>query len=114
MPDTKETSMRSTSPTPNALNRDVQNVVSDAQELLKTVQADGENRFADMKAKAASQLDNARQKLGEVQQTVQDGAKVVMKETDAYVRSNPWTAIGIGVALGTVIGYLASSAARRD
>jgi ElaB/YqjD/DUF883 family membrane-anchored ribosome-binding protein len=107
--------MRSTSPsTPNALNRDVQNVVSDAQELLRTVQDEGATKIDDMKAKVSIQLDNAKQKFGEIQQTVQDGAKVAMKETDDYVRGNPWTSIGIGVAIGAVIGYLASSAARRD
>lgn len=107
--------MRSTSPsTPNALNRDVQNVVSDAQELLKTVQSEGESKLADVKAKVATQLDSAKQKFGEIQQTVQDGAKVAMSETDAYVRGNPWTSIGIGMAVGAVIGYLAASAAHRD
>ena len=107
--------MRSSSPnTPNAMGRDVQNVVSDAQELLKTVQDEGEARFADVKTKVGAQMDTAKQKFGEIQSTVQDGAKLAMNETDAYVRGNPWTAIGVGVAVGAVIGYLASSAARRD
>jgi ElaB/YqjD/DUF883 family membrane-anchored ribosome-binding protein len=106
--------MRSTtSSSENPMGRDVQNVVSDAQELLKTVQNEGESKLADMKAKVATQLDTAKQRIGEIQQTVQDGAKVAMNETDAYVRTNPWMAIGIGVALGAAIGYLASSAARR-
>ena len=107
--------MRSTSPnTPNALGRDIQNVVSDAQELLKTVQSEGESKLTDVKAKVATQVDTAKQKLGEIQQTVQDGAKLAMTETDAYVRGNPWTSIGIGIAIGVVIGYLASSAAHKD
>ena len=107
--------MRSTSPnTPNALGRDIQNVVSDAQELLKTVQSEGESKLTDVKAKVATQVDTAKQKFGEIQQTVQDGAKLAMTETDAYVRGNPWTSIGIGIAIGAVIGYLASSAAHKD
>ena len=107
--------MRSTSPnTPNALGRDIQNVVSDAQELLKTVQNEGESKLADVKAKASAQLDTAKQKFGEIQTTVQDGAKLAMNETDAYVRHNPWTSIGIGVAVGAVIGYLAAAAAHKD
>jgi len=108
--------MRSTSPSStgsNPMGRDVQNVVSDAQELLKTVQSEGESRLSDVKAKVSTQLDSAKQKFGEIQQTVQDGAKVAMTETDAYVRSNPWMGIGVGIALGAMIGYLAASAARR-
>ena len=104
----------STNTNSNPIARDIQNVVSDAQELLKTVQNEGESKLADVKAKAAAQLDTAKQKFGEIQTTVQDGAKLAMNETDAYVRGNPWTAIGIGVAVGAVIGYLASSAARKD
>ena len=108
--------MRSSSSlnTPDALGKDIQNVVSDAQELLKTVQSEGQSKLADVKAKVATQVDTAKEKFGEIQQTVQDGAKLAMNETDQYVRSNPWTSIGIGVAIGAVIGYLASSAARRD
>jgi len=102
--------MQSSTPTAkstNALGRDVQNVVSDAQELLKTVQSEGESRLADVKTKVAYQMDSAKQKLGEIQATVQDGAKVAMTETDAYVRANPYMAIGIGAAIGAMIGFLA-------
>jgi len=103
--------MRSSSPaTPNALGRDMQNVVSDAQELLKTVQKEGESKLAEIKGKATAQLETAKQKYGEIQQTVQDGAKLAMNETDAYVRGNPWTAIGIGAAVGAVLGYLCGRA----
>jgi len=103
--------MRSTSPnTPNALGRDIQNVVSDAQELLKTVQSEGESRLAEIKGKASAQLETAKHKYGEIQQTVQDGAKLAINETDQYVHSNPWTAIGIGAAVGAVIGYLCGRA----
>ena len=73
-----------------AIGRDMQNVVSDAQELLKTVQSEGESKLADVRAKVSTQLDTAKQKFGEIQQTMQDGAKVAMTETDAYVRTNPW------------------------
>ena len=108
--------MRSPQTTPGTtpIGRDLQNVVSDAQELLKTVQDEGQSKFADVKAAASAQYDTAKQKLGEIQQTVQDGAKLAMNETDAYVRGNPWTSIGIGVAVGTVVGFLVANAVRRD
>jgi len=89
------------------VGRDVQNVVTEAQELLKTVKEEGASQIDQMKTKVSAQLDTAKQKFGEIQQTVQDGAKIAMNETDAYVRANPWTAIGIGAAIGAVIGYLA-------
>jgi ElaB/YqjD/DUF883 family membrane-anchored ribosome-binding protein len=31
-----------------------------------------------------------------------------MDTTDEYVRTNPWTAVGIAAAAGAIIGFLAS------
>jgi ElaB/YqjD/DUF883 family membrane-anchored ribosome-binding protein len=98
--------MRSNTQT-NPIERDVQGVISDAQELLKTVQEEGGAKLAEVRSKVRSQVDSARETLGDLQQTVQDGAKLAARNTDAYVRSNPWSAVGMGAALGAIIGYLA-------
>lgn len=103
--------MRSaTSTTTNSENspiaRDIQNVVSDAQELLKTVQSEGSSRLTEVKGQVQAKLDNAKQMLGELGTTVQDGAKQAMDTTDAYVRANPWRAIGVSAAVGALIGFL--------
>jgi ElaB/YqjD/DUF883 family membrane-anchored ribosome-binding protein len=90
----------------NPIARDIQNVVSDAQDLLKTVQSEGENRLTEVKAKVQTQLDAARKTLTELQSTVQAGAKQAMDTTDAYVRTNPWRAVGISAAVGALIGLL--------
>ncbi len=92
----------------NPVGRDVQNVVSEAQELLKTVKDEGANQLDTVKSKLAGQYDVARQKFTEIQGTVTDGAKVAMDTTDQYVRANPWTAVGIAAAAGAIIGFLAS------
>jgi len=88
--------------------RDIQNVVTDAQELLKTVQSEGGSKLSEVKVKVQQQLDSAKQMLGQIQSTVNDGAKVAIDTTDAYVRSNPWRAVGISAALGALIGFLAA------
>ncbi len=88
--------------------RDIQNVVTDAQELLKTVQSEGGSKLSEVKVKVQQQLDSAKQMLGQLQTTVNDGAKVAIDTTDAYVRSNPWRAVGISAALGALIGFLAA------
>ncbi len=97
--------MRSTTQS-NPVNRDIQNVVSDAQDLLKTVQNEGQSRMDDMRVKVQQQLDSARQTLNELQQTMQDGAKVAMTTTDEYVRTNPWRAVGIAAGIGALLGFL--------
>ncbi len=97
--------MRSTSQS-NPVARDIQNVVSDAQDLLKTVQTDGEGKLNEMRAKVQAQIDTARQTLAELQATVSDGAKVAMSTTDEYVRANPWRAVGISAGIGALLGFL--------
>ena len=97
--------MRS-STTPNPVNRDIQNVVSDAQDLLKTVQTEGEGKLNEMRGKVQAQIDAARQTLAELQSTVTDSAKVAMNTTDEYVRANPWRAVGISAGIGALIGFL--------
>jgi ElaB/YqjD/DUF883 family membrane-anchored ribosome-binding protein len=86
--------------------RDIQNVVTDAQELLKTVQNEGEGKLAEVKTKVQAKLDNARAMLGQMQTSVQDGAKVAIDTTDEYVRSNPWRAVGISAAVGALVGFI--------
>lgn len=97
--------MRSTSQS-NPVARDMQNVVSDAQDLLKTVQDTGSEKMGEMRVKMQAQIDAARQTLAELQQSVQDGAKVAINSTDEYVRANPWRAVGISAGIGALIGFL--------
>jgi len=91
---------------PNPIARDIQNVVSDAQELLKTVQSEGQSKLTEVKGQVQAKLDNAKQMIGQLGTQVQDGAKQAMDTTDAYVRSNPWRAVGISAAAGALIGFL--------
>lgn len=93
---------------PNQLGRDVQNVVTEAQDLLKTVKDEGASKLDDVKSRVSSQYDAAREKFGELQTTVQDGAKAAMTTTDEYVRGNPWRAVGIAAVAGALVGFLAS------
>jgi ElaB/YqjD/DUF883 family membrane-anchored ribosome-binding protein len=101
--------MRSTSQD-NPIARDIQNVVSDAQDLLKTVQVEGTERVNDkmgeVRAKVQAQLDSARRTLGELQQSVQASATQYMDTTDAYVRANPWQAVGVAAGVGALVGFL--------
>jgi len=90
----------------NPIARDIQNVVSDAQELLKTVQTEGSSKLTEVKGQVQAKLDNAKQMLGQLGTQVQDASKQAMDTTDAYVRANPWRAVGISAAVGALVGFL--------
>lgn len=59
-----------------------------------------------LQARIISSLREAKERLGAAEQIALDKAKAAAKVTDAYVHENPWKAIGIGTAVGVVIGML--------
>ncbi|HEV8544256.1 MAG TPA: hypothetical protein VGR78_17850 [Verrucomicrobiae bacterium] len=44
--------------------------------------------------------------LSQLQQALGDRTKQAAASTDQLVHDNPWSAIGVGVALGLLIGYI--------
>jgi len=90
----------------NTLAHDFEDVVTDAQELLETMGSEGGAKISDMKKRVQASIDAARKQLGELQVSVTEGAKAAAKTTDQYVHDNPWSAIGIGAALGVLVGCL--------
>jgi len=53
-------------------------------------------------------LEQGRAALADVQAVVAERAQECMRNTDTYVRENPWQAVGIAAGLGLVIGLLIS------
>ena len=89
-----------------ALAQDFDNVVSDAQELLKTIGNEGDAGLVAAKKRMQASLAVAKDRLAELQTTVTDGARAAAKTTDDYVHENPWPVIGASVAVGVVLGFL--------
>lgn len=59
-----------------------------------------------LQARVIAGLRDARDRLTEAEKLALEKAKAAAKATDAYVHENPWKAIGIGAAVGVVIGML--------
>lgn len=91
---------------PNTLAKDFDNVVSDAQELLKTIGNEGDARLVEAKKRMQASLAVAKNRLLELQTTVTDGARAAATTTDEYVHENPWLVIGASAAVGVIVGFL--------
>ena len=100
--------MRTNANTQNPIERDIQAVVSDTQELLKTMENEGGAQLDAARERANATIASARKTLGELQKNVQESARMAVKTTDGYVRDNPWQAVGISAAVGAVVGFLIS------
>jgi ElaB/YqjD/DUF883 family membrane-anchored ribosome-binding protein len=90
------------------LRGDLQAVARDAEALLKaTADATGE-RVDEIRARTQQTVERAYNRLYD--RNMQKRVRRVARDTDTYVRDNSWSAIGIAVGVGILIGFLT----RRD
>ncbi len=88
------------------LMSDLKSVIADAEVWLRqSGQATGED-FLAAKAKFENTLRNAKADLIRLEERVVEKTKEAAKATDEYVKENPWKSVGLGAAVGIVIGML--------
>lgn len=92
--------------TSERLIEDLRQVVRDAEELLKATAGQAGERIAEVRARAQESLLTAKARLAEFGDVAAERAHEAADCTDAYVRANPWTAVGIGAVAGVLIGVL--------
>ena len=59
-----------------------------------------------LRSKAQSALKDTRARLGDSGDRIAQTTREAAERTDVYVRDNPWTSVGIGAAVGVVLGVL--------
>lgn len=92
--------------TRDQLVNDLKTVIHDAESWLRNGgQLTGEELKA-AKAKFESTLATAKTSIIEIEETLVERTKVAAKVTDEYVKDNPWKSVGLGAAIGVVIGLL--------
>ncbi|WP_373975116.1 DUF883 domain-containing protein [Chitinibacter sp. SCUT-21] len=76
-----------------------------AQLIEAAANAQGEEAKA-LYAKIADNLRSAKHRLTELEGNAVEKAKVAAKHTDEYVHNHPWQAVGVGAAIGLLVGFL--------
>jgi len=91
---------------PSAVTREARNFLADIEDLVKaTTSLTGED-LARAKAKLAERISAAKASVEKMGRAVSDGTRQAVRATDGYVHESPWQAIGIGAAVGVVVGFL--------
>jgi len=80
--------------------------VDDAQGFLNAAAASTGEKAAELRDKATAALKRAQESLSDWQATVVEKGRDAAIMTDDYVHENPWQAIGIGAAIGFLIGVV--------
>jgi ElaB/YqjD/DUF883 family membrane-anchored ribosome-binding protein len=90
----------------SALAREAHNFLADIEDLVKaTTSLTGED-LARAKARLAERIAAAKASVGKMGGAIADGTRHAAQATDGFVHERPWQAIGIGAALGVLVGVL--------
>lgn len=85
---------------------DLKSGVDDAEGFLRAAAASTGEKAAELRDKAVVALKRASEQLSDLQATVIEKGRDAAILTDDYVHENPWQAIGIGAAIGFLVGVV--------
>ncbi|RTQ99649.1 DUF883 family protein [Halomonas nitroreducens] len=92
------------------LKEDLHNLSQTVEELVSATADDSRNNIKELRARAEQRLQDTRSRLeARGERAYHDARDSVTHQADAcdrYVHDNPWTSIGIGAAVGVVVGML--------
>ena len=87
---------------------DFRTMITDSEDLLKAAATVSGEGFTAARTKFEEKLRRAKATLADASQPVFDGARETVAVADDYVHGNPWTAVGVAIAAGALIGFLAA------
>lgn len=87
---------------------DLRTIITDGEDLLKAAAAVSGDSFTAARTKFEQKLSSARAALAEASQPVIDRTRETATVADDHLRGNAWTAVGVALAAGVLIGFLAA------
>ena len=93
-------------PNTEKLLDDLRQVIHDAEELLRATAGQAGEQISKVRERAEASLRTAKEQLSTIGDTAADAARCASERTDAYVRTNPWIAVGVGALAGLVAGMV--------
>ena len=90
----------------SGITQEFQNFVADIEDLIKASTSLTGDDLARAKANLSARVAAARAFVEEMPGTMSDRARKSVKVADDYVREQPWQTVGVGAAVGLLIGFL--------
>ncbi|MGZ5035044.1 MAG: DUF883 family protein [Usitatibacter sp.] len=88
------------------LMQDFNEVVSDTEQLLKSVASAGGEKSQALRASVEQNLKATRERLNQLQESALERTRATARATDEYVHVNPWQSIAIASGLAAIIGIV--------
>ena len=94
--------------TKDKLVSDLKVVITDAEELLRATASQAGEKVAAARVRIQESMEDAKRRMADLGSAAGDQARIAARATDDFVHENPWKAVGIGAALGVILGMLIS------
>jgi ElaB/YqjD/DUF883 family membrane-anchored ribosome-binding protein len=94
----------------HADDNDMGSLAEDARALMAATADVAGDKVAEARKRLASALESGRKILGRVKDKAADGVKA----TDEAVHEHPYSAMGIALGVGAIIGYLVAHRCSRN
>jgi ElaB/YqjD/DUF883 family membrane-anchored ribosome-binding protein len=88
------------------LNADLQQVIHDAEEVLKVMAGQTGQEAEKLRSRMESRLQQARQDVKRLQLQATEQVRHACRSTDEFVHDHPWAAAGAAAGLGLLMGML--------
>ena len=89
-------------------NGQVRNFLDNVEDLTKALKDVDSPEIAKVRAKVKIALAAAKSAVADTASQLRDQAQQVGRQTDVFVRDNPWQVIGIAALVGLAVGIFAS------
>ncbi|MCS2156301.1 YqjD family protein [Scandinavium sp. H11S7] len=90
------------------LRDELKSLADTLEEVLNSSSDKSKEELGKLRSKAERALKDSRYRLGETSDAIAQQTREAAARADEYVRDNPWTGVGIGAAVGLVLGVLLS------
>jgi ElaB/YqjD/DUF883 family membrane-anchored ribosome-binding protein len=88
------------------LEQDMRNIVTEVEDLLATVGAEGGAGTREVQERVMRALDAAKARLATIEDQVRTTTRHAAEATDEYVHERPWQAVAAGAFIGLLAGLV--------
>ena len=89
-------------------NGQVKSFLDNVEDLTRALKDVDSPEIAKVRAKVKIALAAAKSAVADTASQLRDQAQQVGRQTDVFVRDNPWQVIGIAALVGLAVGFFAS------
>ncbi|WP_295999543.1 DUF883 domain-containing protein [Rugamonas sp.] len=88
------------------LMNDLKTGIGDVEHWLRDAQDEGGDGIGDARAQFEDTLRTAKTDLLKLEDSVLARTKIAARQANVYVQDHPWQAVGLGAAVGVIVGLL--------